>query len=209
MLAERLPDRQSTRRNIPHNHPAYIPLHYVMLFPHGNPGWRWSLQLENENGQRQRTRLTERMWYRYHLFDRVGVFSVIHRGGKLFQQYLVDSFAVIDQAVLEYLRHHQATIRADLYNGVQDALLQEDNDAEAVGRRTILPSSYTGGDRAMAQIYQDSMVIVRVLGKPSLFTTVTANPNWKEIQDQLLDGQTTSDRPDIVARVFEQKKRAF
>lgn len=138
-----------------------MPLHYVLLFPHGNPGWRWSLLLVNENAQRQRTRLSERMWYRYHLFHRTGIFSVIHRGGKLFQQYLVDSYAVIDQAVLEYLRHHQSTILADLYNGVQDALLQEDNNVEAVGRRIILPSSYTGGDRAMAQIYQDSMAIVR------------------------------------------------
>lgn len=61
----------------------------------------------------------------------------------------------------------------------------------------------------MAQIYQDSMAIVRELGKPSLFVTVTANPNWKEIQDQLFDGQTASDRPDIVARVFEQKRKAI
>lgn len=119
VLAQRLPDGQSTRlHNIPHTHPAYMPLHYVLLFPHGNPGWRWSLLLVNENAQQQRTRLSERMWYRYHLFHRTGIFSVIHRGGKLFQQYLVDSYAVIDQAVLEYLRHHQSTIRADLYNGV-------------------------------------------------------------------------------------------
>lgn len=106
---------------------------------------------------------------------------------------MVDFYAVIDQAVLGYLRHHQATIRGDLYNGVQGALLQEDNNAEGVGLRVILPSSYTGGDCAMAQIYQDSMAVVRVLGKPSLFITVTANPKWKEIQDQLFDGQTASD----------------
>lgn len=78
------------------------------------------------------------------LFHCAGISSVIHCGTKPFQQYLVDFYTVIDQAVLEYLRHHQATIRADLYNGVQDALLQEDINADAVSRPIILPSSYTG-----------------------------------------------------------------
>jgi hypothetical protein len=37
---------------------------------------------------------------------------------------------------------------------------------------------------------------------------MTANPSWKEIQDELLTGadgvkQTASDCPDIVAHVFE------
>ena len=62
VLTQRLPDGQSTRlHNIPHTHPAYMPLNYVLLFPHENPGWRWSLSLVNENAQRQRTRLSERM----------------------------------------------------------------------------------------------------------------------------------------------------
>ncbi|KXN81926.1 hypothetical protein AN958_03406 [Leucoagaricus sp. SymC.cos] len=38
---------------------------------------------------------------------------------------------------------------------------------------------------------------------------MTANPNWEEIQSALLPGQTASDHPDIVARVFEQKKKAL
>ncbi|KXN91247.1 hypothetical protein AN958_01607, partial [Leucoagaricus sp. SymC.cos] len=38
---------------------------------------------------------------------------------------------------------------------------------------------------------------------------ITANPNWEEIQSALLPGQTASDHPDIVAQVFEQKKKAL
>jgi len=74
-----------------------------------------------------------------------------------------------------------------------------------VGRRIVLPSSYVGGDRFMQQLYQDSMALVRYFGKPSLFITFTANPKWAEIQDELLDGQTATDRPDLVARVFNLK----
>ncbi|KXN90268.1 hypothetical protein AN958_04576 [Leucoagaricus sp. SymC.cos] len=38
---------------------------------------------------------------------------------------------------------------------------------------------------------------------------MTANPNQEEIQSALLPGQTASDCPDIVAQVFEQKKKAL
>lgn len=82
---------------------------------------------------------------------------------------------VIDQAILEYLCFHQFTIHADLYNRVHDTLLQEDNNIEVFGQLIILPSSYTSGDWAMAQIYQDLIAIVKELGKPSLFVTITAN----------------------------------
>ena len=36
--------------------------------------------------------------------------------------------------------------------------------------------------------------------------TMTCNPNWPEIREHLLEGQAPQDRPDIVARVFKQKK---
>jgi hypothetical protein len=34
---------------------------------------------------------------------------------------------------------------------------------------------------------------------------MTANPSWPEIKDALLPGQTASDRPDLVVRVFHVK----
>jgi len=38
-----------------------------------------------------------------------------------------------------------------------------------------------------------------------LFITMTTNPDWAEIQRELLPGQTSYDRPDLVARVFKLK----
>jgi hypothetical protein len=88
---------------------------------------------------------------------------------------------------------------------LQDALIREDVDVASLGRRFILPSSFTGGPRFMAKLYQDSMAIVRHYGKPTLFITFTANPRWIEIQRELLPGPNASDRPDLVARVFDMK----
>ncbi len=53
-------------------------------------------------------------------------------------------------------------------------------------------------------------VIVLEFKKTDLFIiTFTANPEWKEITENLLENQTAYDRPDLVARVFELKKKAL
>ncbi|KAL7309971.1 hypothetical protein PS15m_012253 [Mucor circinelloides] len=54
-----------------------------------------------------------------------------------------------------------------------------------VGKTFILPSCFTGGARYMAQLYQNTMAISRYFGKPTLFITFTANPRWREIQDEV------------------------
>ncbi|KAL5699215.1 hypothetical protein ACHQM5_030150 [Ranunculus cassubicifolius] len=38
---------------------------------------------------------------------------------------------------------------------------------------------------------------------------MTANPSWREIKDELKPHQTASDRPDLIARVFELKRKAL
>ena len=60
-----------------------------------------------------------------------------------------------------------------------------------VGRPVILPSSFIGSPRNMQQNYQDAMAIVRKFGKPDLFITVTCNPNWREIVENLFPGTKT------------------
>ena len=38
---------------------------------------------------------------------------------------------------------------------------------------------------------------------------MTCNPNWPEIKNNLLPGQTPENRPDLVARVFQSRKKQF
>ena len=38
---------------------------------------------------------------------------------------------------------------------------------------------------------------------------LTANPNWVEIKQELLPQQTVVDRPDLVAHVFQLKKKVL
>ena len=114
-------------------------------------------------------------------------------------------YAKIEQNRLLWQRKNQHTIRTDLYQGLADTMVSDFQGLNNIGTRIVLPASFTGCDRYMSQCYQDAMAIVREFGKPSLFITVTCNPNWPEIRAELYDGQIPNDRPDIIARVFHLK----
>ncbi|XP_073144594.1 uncharacterized protein [Henckelia pumila] len=57
----------------------------------------------------------------------------------------------------------------------------------------------------MRRRYLDAMALVRKFGKPDLFITMTCNPEWKEIKDNLKGNQRAQDRPDLTSRVFRAK----
>ena len=86
----------------------------------------------------------------------------------------------------------------------EDGIYNDDQRAPAIGRK-ILCSSFQGGPRWYNAKFQDAMAIVREYGKPDLFITMTCNPKWPEIVNELRPGQEPQDRPDIVARVFKDK----
>ena len=53
------------------------------------------------------------------------------------------------------------------------------------------------------------MVIVRKYRKLDIFITITCNPNWPEITNELLPNQLANDRPDLIARVFKLKLKSI
>ena len=191
-------------------HPAYVPLYYVLLFPYGENGWHPDLQLHGAENQ-ARKRLTQSRFVAYRLQVRRNEYSALLRGGRLLQRFLVDMYASIDQNRLYWFVLNQPTIRACLYSGLEDAVAAGDDeiDLHSLGQKFILPSSYIGGPRHMQQRFQDSMAIARYYRQVDIFMTVTTNPEWEEITRELLPGQTAYDRPDLVARVFQMKKKAI
>lgn len=83
------------------------------------------------------------------------------------------------------LRHNQSKLRKDDYVHLHDAINQNDAKASDLAKVVVLPSSFTVGPRCMHERTQDVMSYVRYYGRPDLFTTLTCNPKWTEIQEQL------------------------
>ena len=208
VLAQRHPQRNHRLENVHETHAVYMPLAYPLLFPKGDHGWRWGLKLRGE--ERKNKRLQQFHFYKFRLHYRRRERTLTFYGGQLFQQYVVDIFAACEKTRLSWLRIHQNCIRADAYRDLMDSMAVTDhlNPAEQ-GRQVILPASFINGDRFMQRCYQNSMTILRKLGKPSLFITFTANPKWPEITRELLGDQQSTDHPDLVVRVFYLKFRAL
>ena len=126
-----------------------------------------------------------RDYYCFKFQMRPGIFNPILYGKRLFQQFAINTYIKIESSRLDYIRNHQDDIRADLYQGLVDSLHAGEGRAEAVGKRTVMPSSFIGGSRVMRRRYMDAMALVWRFGKPDIFLTMTCNPNWDEIKREL------------------------
>ncbi|XP_052152036.1 uncharacterized protein LOC127770382 [Oryza glaberrima] len=211
---------------------CYDPLSYPLFFPKAELGWhadipKFGVKVEDIMKARQnrnnsdedpdsgsRLCVSVRDYYCYKFQMRPGIFNPILHGGRLLQQFAVDTYNKIESSRLDYIWNHQKEIRADLYQSLLDSINTGENKGSAIGKRTVLASSFIGGPRDKLRRYMDAMTLVRKYGKPDIFLTMTCNPNWEEIIHELKFGQTPQDRPDLIVRVFkakleEMKKQLF
>ncbi|GMF47935.1 unnamed protein product [Phytophthora fragariaefolia] len=107
------------------SNPMYDPLQYPLLLPHGELGWTYTDTYANNIERRNKREMSLREHVAYRLYQKVDDQSVLHKGGRLFQQYCVDQRAKCEQEQLRWIATHQAELRADQYCGFQDALLSE------------------------------------------------------------------------------------
>ena len=124
-------------KRITETHCSYDSLHYVLLFPLGDDGWH--IHVPHNRGKSNVTALE---YYCYRLMIRGGI-NHLHLSGRLFHQYIVDMYAKIEQLRLIYIKTNQQNIRVDLYSGLVDALAKGETNPSELGRKVILPSSYT------------------------------------------------------------------
>jgi hypothetical protein len=127
------PNQVEPLHQIPYTHPLYHTLHYVLLYPFGEPGRDFSMNLLDPRGRRTRTRVTTQMYYRYLLYTRSNTFNIKHRGGRLFQQWLVDVQAAVEKERLDFLRNSQPLLRTEKYRNLQKQLGQDDSNPAAIG----------------------------------------------------------------------------
>ena len=82
------------------NHALYLPLHYVLLFPYGEHGWHWARRLVGPEDKE----LKQRAFYRFRLHTRDDEPATLFRAQRLFQQFVVDAWAICDQNKLDWVR---------------------------------------------------------------------------------------------------------
>ncbi|KAI9118834.1 hypothetical protein K1719_010279 [Acacia pycnantha] len=159
-------------------HMSYLPLQYPLFFHYGDNGYDPSIEHGKESllKTKKKTRLTPREYLAFRLMKRNCERSVILHGKKLLQRFIVDGYSMVESDRLNYIRKHQKELRVDLYSGLSDAVTRGETDPSSMGRRVILPSSFTGGARYMIQNYQDAMAICAWAGYPDIFFNIHMQP---------------------------------
>ncbi|KAG2743144.1 hypothetical protein P692DRAFT_20850601 [Suillus brevipes Sb2] len=83
--------------------------------------------------------------------------------------------------------------------------LQDEQPEEEFNASIKLPASFVGSRAWTSEQTADAMALGRKFGKPSFFCTMTFNPDWQEVRARLRPGQSASDIPIVVARVFKSR----
>jgi hypothetical protein len=96
---------------------------------------------------KKHVRVSLREFVAYRLQERDIESSVIFQGRRLFQQFIVDLYSMVENQRLSYVRKNQSQIRSGFLSGIEEAIGRGDIDASNVGSRVVLPTSFTGGKR--------------------------------------------------------------
>ncbi|KAA6402652.1 MAG: putative ATP-dependent DNA helicase [Streblomastix strix] len=103
---------------------------------------------------------------------------------------------------LNWVKNHQQTLRAEKYKGlriyINRLMIQE---GVLSGERFVLPSSFEGSERNLAQHYYDSVTLVKEFGHPDLFIIFISNPRWDEIIS-IIGDDSPANHPDIASKIF-------
>ena len=200
-------------KHVSYLHPSYVALQYPLLFPYGEHGFHLGIRYSDigDNDGTSRKYVTMLEFVRRHMHYRLNEPNLFTCYGRLSDQLIVDAYSTIEGSRLRYIADHQQNLRYESVQGIPDAVNKGLPSADSVGKRVILPASFTSGRRYQVMNYQDAMAICRVYGPPDLFVTFTCNTKWREIADALRfePGQQPCDRSDLIVRVFHMKVDEF
>ncbi|KAL6581116.1 hypothetical protein OROMI_007039 [Orobanche minor] len=170
---------------------------------------------EHQNMERNKKKhhnVTAREYSCYLFQVRITDKTNILQTGRLAQQFIIDSYVKLETQRLDFLRdqQRQKEARVETLQGIKDSIAHEGSSSgRDIGRRVMLPASFQGGPRNLRCRYMNALALVQKYGKPDFFITMTCNPKWKEIQDQLLPFEEAQNRPDLLIRVFHAKNEVL
>ncbi|XP_071699755.1 uncharacterized protein [Rutidosis leptorrhynchoides] len=188
-------------------HTEYLALQYPLLFIYTEDGYMTDILHRDvdEHSIRVKKRVTMREFFAYKLQERA-VPTLVHLGHKLYQQFVVDAYTMIETERVSYIRKNQNILRADTFTNLLNSAASGSSKNSMMGNRIKLPSSFTGSARYMIENYRDAMALCRVFGYPDLFLTFTCNPKWPEISRELDGiGFKPKDKSSFCARMFKMK----
>lgn len=148
--------------------PSYFPLTYPLLFPHGDTsGWHDGL-LSTTGKKNALLQWVIQLLLTEPRFQRLG--AVVN-------EFLIDVFSNIEDDRLTFHAMHQNKYTTSLHSvSVQQRSRTSRGRQGNSARRTIIPSSFSGGFADFSKKMTEAMAILRHFGgRRSYFITATCN----------------------------------
>ncbi len=199
---------------VPDLDPYYQPLHFVLLFPYGEPQWGMHLsRIKDDNRKRKRSTapVTICDYLSFHIQRRSVVdceICTIHEFGRLFEEWFVDCFLQCENHKLKYLKFNQSKFRTESRVKLRQQLGVSIPPHQIGSPATHLPSSFLRGHRHFRELYADAMTLPAKYGGIDYFLTLTTNPSWPEIVENSKPANGMNS-PDLYCRVFHMKMNAL
>ncbi|XP_019175634.1 PREDICTED: uncharacterized protein LOC109170955 [Ipomoea nil] len=116
--------RSRVLKRISELNPAYLPLQYPILFPYGEDGFREDIHFATQGTKQDFSRksVSQREYFAFRIHERSNEISTIMYAKRLFQQFLVDAYTMVESSRLLYIRLNQKALRCEAYKGLSDAL---------------------------------------------------------------------------------------
>jgi hypothetical protein len=191
-------------QSIPYDHGSYDALRFPILFPTGVYGWNRAFKRSSGDMTR---RVSLREYYSYMLQDRPFPNNLLMSGRRLLQEYIVDAGSKIEDSEIGFQQNNQAKLRADSYSSIRDAKCAGfvGTMGRLFSKPQVMSKTIRGCPAQKRAKYKDFMAAFLFHGGVDAFVTMTANPDWLEVQSALKPGFSPKDRSDIVAKVFKLK----
>jgi hypothetical protein len=178
--------------------PLFMELQYPLLFPRGKGGW-WR---GYTTMQGDKISLADYMRHATYQFDH------LRKSAALAQQFTLDMHATVQWERLVYHEKQLPKKRLVRRREVGRAAAEGGGAVPAADAGVPFHSaSFTGSPAYYSLHRKKALVLLARMGKPSYFVTFTCNAKWPEIEAALPPGDTWCQHPDIVNRVFHEKKR--
>jgi hypothetical protein len=97
----------------------------------------------------------------------------------------------------------QAMFKSNSYQALVDEMGGVQSEQKSA--KVFLPASVKGTPRYNYTQYQETLATASEYGTPDGFLTMTANPKWLEVTENLQPHETAQERTDLVVRVFQMK----
>ena len=179
---------------------AIEPLQFPFLFCKGESGWSKGHKSEVPpyKSRTMNRSNTKHVPFLFYCRQRLLCEPVFKTNSRIAQEWSCSMYSRFEEDTLTFVERDAMQQRLSTYRSVK-----ESTAADMPGN--LLPASFHGSPLKRKKNTEDALAVVNRKGKPHVMLTVTCNPLWSEIVDNLEPNQSASDRPDLCCRVFKIK----